>query len=131
VLKVAERYPLTDQGWAAAWRSLVKLDPGTAGKVREVLYERANRDRVDHDQDRAADPGAGRRAVLPVSASYAGGPAHSALARARGHPAGQAHAAPAHGSIADELGRLAALADRGVLTREEFDQLKAKLIAER
>jgi hypothetical protein len=32
-------------------------------------------------------------------------------------------------SVADELSRLAALLDSGLLTREEFDQLKARLIA--
>jgi len=33
-------------------------------------------------------------------------------------------------SLVDELSRLAGLLDSGLLTREEFDQLKAKLIAE-
>jgi hypothetical protein len=35
-----------------------------------------------------------------------------------------------HGSLVDELSRLASMLDAGLLTREEFDHLKAKLIAE-
>ena len=37
---------------------------------------------------------------------------------------------PASASLVDELSRLAGLLDSGLLTREEFDQLKAKLISE-
>ena len=44
-LKVIERYPLTDQGWAATWRALLKLEPDAAGAVRAVLTDRARRDR--------------------------------------------------------------------------------------
>jgi Short C-terminal domain len=33
------------------------------------------------------------------------------------------------GSLVDELTRLAGLLDQGLLTRDEFDQLKARLIA--
>jgi hypothetical protein len=36
---------------------------------------------------------------------------------------------PGLGSLVDELSRLGGLLDSGLLTREEFDQLKAKLIA--
>ena len=39
-LKVVERYPLTDDGWARAWRAFVSLDPGTAAKVVGVLARR-------------------------------------------------------------------------------------------
>jgi hypothetical protein len=40
-----------------------------------------------------------------------------------------AQAASKQVSIADELARLAAMVDRGILTREEFNRLKARLIA--
>ena len=33
-------------------------------------------------------------------------------------------------SLADELGKLASMLDSGLLTRDEFDHLKAKIIAE-
>jgi Short C-terminal domain len=39
--KVAERYPLTDDGWAQAWRTLVKLDPVATEQVRSALARRA------------------------------------------------------------------------------------------
>jgi hypothetical protein len=39
-LKVVERYPLTDDGWARAWLAFVGLDPGTAAKVVSVLAGR-------------------------------------------------------------------------------------------
>src|SRR5437660_1406653 len=31
--KVVGRFPLTDEGWAAAWPALVRLDPANAEKV--------------------------------------------------------------------------------------------------
>jgi hypothetical protein len=37
---------------------------------------------------------------------------------------------PEPGSVTDQLARLASMLERGLLTREEFDQLKAKLIAD-
>jgi hypothetical protein len=37
---------------------------------------------------------------------------------------------PKQGSLVDELSRLASMLNAGLLTREEFDHLKAKLIAE-
>lgn len=43
--------------------------------------------------------------------------------------AGDRREDPQPGSLVDELSRLAGLLDSGLLTREEFDQLKARLIA--
>jgi Short C-terminal domain len=40
-IKVLERFPLTPDGWASAWRALVKLDPASAQHVLERLNERA------------------------------------------------------------------------------------------
>ncbi len=42
VLKAANRYPLTDEGWAQAWQKLTELDPAAAGRVRDVLVQRTN-----------------------------------------------------------------------------------------
>jgi hypothetical protein len=39
-LKVVESFPLTDDGWASAWRSLVAQDPGAAAQVRAALKAR-------------------------------------------------------------------------------------------
>lgn len=44
-LKVADRFPLTKEGWAQAWQSLVKLSPDAAAKVRAALIARAAEDR--------------------------------------------------------------------------------------
>jgi Short C-terminal domain len=43
-LKIVERYPLTDAGWAQAWRAFVELDPLTAQQVLDVLARRAQAD---------------------------------------------------------------------------------------
>jgi hypothetical protein len=43
-LKVAERYPLTGEGWTQAWQALVKLDPAAAEKALPVLAQRAEAD---------------------------------------------------------------------------------------
>jgi hypothetical protein len=40
--KAVERYPLTVEGWADAWASLVRLDPDTAEQVQVVLARRAD-----------------------------------------------------------------------------------------
>lgn len=45
-IKVLERYPLTQSGWAAAWRALEARDPGAAAKVREVAVRRHLDDRT-------------------------------------------------------------------------------------
>lgn len=50
--------------------------------------------------------------------------------RGDGEEQAQDDESPGRVSIADELTKLAALAERGILTPEEFSQLKAKLIAE-
>jgi uncharacterized protein YbjQ (UPF0145 family) len=39
-LKILERFPLTTDGWAQVWRSLVQNDPASARKVMAVLAER-------------------------------------------------------------------------------------------
>jgi hypothetical protein len=41
MLKVASRYPLTDEGWEHAWQSFANLDPATAEHVRARLAARA------------------------------------------------------------------------------------------
>jgi hypothetical protein len=38
--KIVERYPLNDEGWAGAWRALVRLDRETAEKALAVLADR-------------------------------------------------------------------------------------------
>jgi hypothetical protein len=39
-LKVVERYPLTEEGWARAWDAFARLDPMAAPKVLAVLARR-------------------------------------------------------------------------------------------
>jgi hypothetical protein len=39
-LKVVERYPLTEEGWARAWDAFARLDPMAAAKVLAVLARR-------------------------------------------------------------------------------------------
>ena len=43
--KVLERYPLTDEGWAEAWKALVAFDPVEAEKALPALAQRAEADR--------------------------------------------------------------------------------------
>ena len=54
-----------------------------------------------------------------------------AISSARAAPAGDSHetAELASGSISDELSKLASLLERGLITRDEFEHLKANLIA--
>lgn len=40
VLKAANRYPLTGEGWAQVWQKPTELDPAAAGRVRDVLIQR-------------------------------------------------------------------------------------------
>jgi hypothetical protein len=42
--KILERFPLTPEGWVAAWKALVTLDPSAADKAREALKQRQLRD---------------------------------------------------------------------------------------
>jgi hypothetical protein len=39
-IQVAERFPLTEGGWASAWRALVSRDSYSAGLARQALAER-------------------------------------------------------------------------------------------
>ena len=39
-VKVAERFPLTETGWANAWQALVRCDPGAAEAIAAVLAKR-------------------------------------------------------------------------------------------
>jgi hypothetical protein len=41
-LRVAERFPLTEDGWAQAWEALLAVNPDAADKVRAVLTARAS-----------------------------------------------------------------------------------------
>lgn len=66
-LRVADRFPLTEAGWAQAWQALVTLSPDAAGKVGAALVARAAEDRQlphSHEPGLAATgaqvPGAGR-----------------------------------------------------------------------
>lgn len=237
-LKVVERYPLTDEGWAQAWQALAKVDPAMTEKVRLVLARRAEQDSgfaerraldaralsyVPHVifiggyssgtelaagdmyelrflEDRlsvfrqgslqeltefsyadvqaveVAGPGLvkkwspGQQAMLTAAFGMTGalvaygstriktfvrvqsadaelfflhtemlpedlrihlsrglGAVREAQASASG--SGDDHSQPRSGSLVDELSRLAGLLEKGLLTREEFDQLKARLIA--
>jgi hypothetical protein len=40
VVKVAERFPLTEQGWASAWRALADLDGSAAAAIAAMLAKR-------------------------------------------------------------------------------------------
>ena len=39
-LKVVEGFPLTEEGWASAWQSLIKQDPSAAAQVLAALKAR-------------------------------------------------------------------------------------------
>ncbi len=43
-LRVMEHFPLTEDGWRDAWRSLCQQDPRAAEKAAAVLFERAAED---------------------------------------------------------------------------------------
>jgi putative oligomerization/nucleic acid binding protein len=240
MLKIVERYPLTDQGWRKAWLAFTKLDSAMAEKARSALAHRAEADsgfaeRKELDarslaflpevifiggyladgrlvagqkydlrflQDRlsvsrrsslkaaaefsysdvqeveVAGPGPVRkwspeqRAMLAIAFGVTGVlvgygstriktfvriqiadgelfflhttllPEDLRIHLSRGIGAVRKAQAAANGSenkerqpgsvsLVDELSRLAGLLDSGLLTRDEFDQLKARLLAER
>jgi uncharacterized protein YbjQ (UPF0145 family) len=57
--KILERFPLTEDGWASAWQSLVGADAAAAGKVVAVLTERdaaAARLQQHHEPERDTQP---------------------------------------------------------------------------
>jgi hypothetical protein len=103
-LKVVNRYPLTEEGWSSAWRSLTSLDPAAAERAHRVLARRAlpHSDQPGRKLERAQAGGSasrptrtGRRAPLPT---------------------------------VSELAKLAAMVNDGLISREEFEQLKAGLM---
>jgi Short C-terminal domain len=49
--KAREMFPLTEDGWAAAWDVLARLSPDAAGQARQVLRERAAQDRARLERD--------------------------------------------------------------------------------
>jgi hypothetical protein len=53
--KVLNRYPLTDEGWAEAWREITAFEPATAEQVRDVLSQRAAADRAFQELQRLND----------------------------------------------------------------------------
>lgn len=103
---VLERFPMTEDGWTRAWRFFASLDGAPVGQARTRLVARQAAGRahgVPHDAD-AAQPEPAQ--ALPA----AGSPAAAA-------------------SVVAELGRLASLLSSGLITREEFNRLKAQLLA--
>jgi hypothetical protein len=60
--KVVNRYPLTQEGWAEAWRELTALDQAAADQVRATLARRA-----EADAAAAAKPTATGRVIPPRS----------------------------------------------------------------
>jgi uncharacterized protein YbjQ (UPF0145 family) len=54
-LKVLERFPLTEDGWRDAWRSL-STDPRAAATAKAVLAERAAEDAGTDQQARHSEP---------------------------------------------------------------------------
>jgi Short C-terminal domain len=50
--KILERYPLTEDGWAAAWRALEKIDLPAAVKARKVAIQRHAKDSAESDRGR-------------------------------------------------------------------------------
>ena len=45
-LKVTDRFPLTQQGWAAAWQAFAERNPGSVPKCRARLQQRASEQRA-------------------------------------------------------------------------------------
>jgi hypothetical protein len=127
---------MTDEGWAQAWDALVELDPEMAEKVVAVLARRAEE---DHDFAERGELDARSLAYLP-RVIFIGGYFASSLTRPRCDPRGAAQFSatgvgdnerqPDSGSPVDELSKLAGMLNSGLLAQEEFDKLKAKLIAE-
>jgi hypothetical protein len=50
--KILERYPLTGDGWAAAWRALEKIDQPAAVKARKEAIKRHAKDSAEGDRER-------------------------------------------------------------------------------
>jgi hypothetical protein len=103
--KVIERYPLTPEGWERAWRALVALDPVAAQHILPVLPPDELRIHLVR----------GIGAVRQAQELTAGPDDTDPRADAA--------------SVVTELARLAGLLEAGLLTRPEFDQLKAGLLA--
>jgi hypothetical protein len=61
-LRTVERFPMTDAGWARAWKALVKLDRHAAGRTLAVL---AARDRAAARRAEMAELTAQTVAVMP------------------------------------------------------------------
>jgi hypothetical protein len=51
-LKIVNRYALTDEGWAEAWREITALDPATAERARHQLARRTDADAVALERKR-------------------------------------------------------------------------------
>jgi serine/threonine-protein kinase len=103
-LKIVDRFPLTDEGWSSAWRSFMTLDPAAGELVRHALAGRAT----------SRGDGPGREADRAPAAGSPG----------RQPDPGQLAPVP----TVNELAKLAAMLNDGLLTTEEFGKLKAALI---
>jgi hypothetical protein len=76
-IKVLERFPLTDQGWARAWKALVKQDKAGAELALRVLAKRAA---VDRARVQLGQLKAETRCLLPAVRFLGGDIAVAALA---------------------------------------------------
>jgi len=76
--KVVERFPMTEDGWARAWRALTRLDPEVARAVAARLAARAAAERARADLARLdADSACSLRGVIFLG-GYAAGAALAA-----------------------------------------------------
>jgi hypothetical protein len=53
-LKTAQRFPMTEEGWAGAWRALASLSPHNAARAAAAIQARRAEGRIGHDRDSAA-----------------------------------------------------------------------------
>jgi hypothetical protein len=104
-LKVIETFPLTEDGWTSAWQAFLRQNPAAVHKVLASLRAR------EADAARLGSPGPRKSARATDTAGRI------------------EYSAPATSvSSFKELTKLAEMLEKGLLSREEFDLMKAKLL---
>jgi Short C-terminal domain len=123
------RIPLTEHGWAQAWQALVRIDhelsAATIGYVADVVFlggYAPESDLTVHSGRRWL--GGGLPEALQISLSQALSTIRQARATASRPEDGRRPE-----FLVNQLAKLATMLENGLLTRDEFERMKAAVIS--
>ena len=129
MFKVVGTFPMTEDGWASAWQSFTKLNPDAVPHVLATLSHMAGTARLSSPEPREASQLEADSLITTPDVAHHGG-------HIRGFEtiSGQRQNLPSledqvlSASPVEGLSKLAEMLEKGLLTREEFDLIKAKVL---